>query len=302
MKTCKTCGNIVKEIDNFCSNCGTPLSFEIEKESEGQVNTSIIKIRLCDLCGEENDYEAKECDHCGVRFSGKEKLIERTIKVDDTLAHKEPKIVSVKKSKPSKQKRQETIGSSKQTSKTLSTKHIYLILASFIGLLAIFIYLSYENAKVSVGNNNLNTGSPVEQSSVDLNAINEINRLENELKNEPNNPDILIKLANLTHDAQFFEKAISYYEKYLTHKPDDNDAEVDMGVCYFELKQFDKARKIFESVIEKNPRHQIAYLNLGVVFLREGKTVEAKENFQKCIALGEHTNAGHRAAELLKSH
>jgi Tfp pilus assembly protein PilF len=68
------------------------------------------------------------------------------------------------------------------------------------------------------------------------------------------------------------------------------------------LKQYDKATSIFEAVIQKNPKHQIAYLNLGIVNLTQGKIVEAKEYFQKCIALGEHTDAGHRAAELLKSH
>ncbi|MGB9847605.1 MAG: tetratricopeptide repeat protein, partial [Minisyncoccia bacterium] len=305
MKVCFVCGNQVNEQDKFCSQCGTKLIFDEQVREKIDQETLIVKIKICDLCGEENDLDAVECKHCGVGFTGKEKVIEREIK-SQKIPTKETTIKqqsSTKKEKQTQKKTKSVKEISQGQTKKLQLNQLILIglVIALIG--SILIYYGIENSKISSskfqsGQNNSQTE---DQRGIDLNAINEINRLEAELKNNPDDPDKLLRLAHLTHDSGFFEKAISYYEKYLSFRPDDNDAEVDLGVCYFELKQYDKASSIFETVIHKNPKHQIAYLNLGIVNLTQGKVVEAKEFFQKCIALGEHTDAGHRAAELLKS-
>lgn len=304
MRFCNNCGNPVKETDKFCSNCGVKLSeistVEIQKQS--------LKLKICDLCGEENPIELDECSYCGVGFSGKEKIIEKetAVVVEQQLNETQTsKIISSKPQKThqlKKKKQQHQTQKEKESiTKKLETKHFLLFGVIVVGLISIFLYFSYD---ISSSANSVDTQKPQQeiQSGIDLNALNEINQLENELKSDPENQPKLLRLANLTHDAGFFEKAINYYDRYLKLNPNDNDAEVDKGVCYFELKQYDKASSIFESVIKKNPKHQIAYLNLGIVSLTKGEVEKAKEFFKKCIELGEHTDAGHRAAELLKSH
>ena len=305
MKYCKVCGNQVKETDKFCSQCGSKLEFEETFVESLSTDVRIIKLKICDLCGEENNFNSDECEYCGAGFTGKEKVIEREIKQQDVST----KIETSKKTSPEKKKEKskpQRIKKSEDKSqshpKKLETKQIFLISAVIVIIGAILIYYGIENSKIEKKNEASSQVQTENSPRIDLNAINEINRLEAELKNNPDDPEKLLKLAHLNHDSGFFEKAISYYEKYLSFRPEDNDAEVDLGVCYFELKQYDKATSIFEAVIQKNPKHQIAYLNLGIVNLTQGKIVEAKEYFQKCIALGEHTDAGHRAAELLKSH
>lgn len=305
MKVCNNCGNPVKETDKFCSNCGAKLSDLETFESQKQ----FLKFKICDLCGEENPIELDECSYCGVGFSGKEKIIEKEVTIikqehpeeiqtTHTInkSNKAHKTYHPKKKKQQNQNQRET----KTSVKKLETKHFLLFGIIIIGLISILVYTSSDFSSLK----NTSNQKPQQeiQSGIDLNALNEINRLENELKSDPENQQKLLQLANLSHDAGFYEKAITYYDRYLKLNPNDNDAEVDKGVCYFELKQYDKATSIFESVIKKNPRHQIAYLNLGIVTLTKGDVEKAKEFFKKCIELGEHTDAGHRAAELLKSH
>lgn len=300
MRSCKVCGNRLNENDKFCSQCGA----KVEEEFVHSVIEESSKFIICDICGEENQINSEECEYCGAGFSGKEKIIEKKFsqKLNKTKKDKiertaEPKKESLKgKQKKSKQNTRQ-ISSSK---KRLDKSKIILLSSVLVLIAAVIIYSGITETK---------TESPITsdqniqgQSRIDLNLLNEINQLENELKNDPKNSTKLLKLANLTHDAGFFEKAIKYYKDYLILKPNDNDAEVDMGVCYFELNKFDEAEKIFENVVKKNPRHQIAFLNLGIVNLNQQEVEKAKEYFNKCIQLGENTDAGQRAKKLLETH
>ncbi|MCX8057734.1 MAG: tetratricopeptide repeat protein [Ignavibacteria bacterium] len=298
MKVCINCGKQVNETDKFCPNCGNKLLSDSQSSNE----IEIIKLKICDLCGEENPFNSEECNYCGVGFSGKEKVIEKEItnvKTFETINLTQQKNQKISKSSSSKKKEKTSQKVESSSPKKLETKH-YIFLAIFVlGIFLLFLYHSFEPETKQVVNQQPQIQN---QPQVDLNAINEINRLEEEVKNNPNDKDNLLRLANLLHDSRFFERAISYYEKYLKLNPNDFDAQVDMGVCYFELQQLEKASSIFESVIKKNPKHQIAYLNLGIVALTKGEVEKSKEYFKKCIELGEHTDAGHRAAELLKSH
>ncbi len=304
MKHCPGCGAEVRESDKFCANCGFRLT-----ASENQNLTHEIKIqkfKICDLCGEENSIDADECSYCGVGFTGKEKIVDReneSIKIESkefsNRLEASLKDHTKKKVKESKTKsKPKIVQESNLTGKRLSSTQILILFFVLIIIAGILILYGLESGDSVKGE------SPVvnEQSKIDLSKLNEINQLEEEIKNDPENATKLLRIANLTHDAGFFEKAISYYTEYLKLNPEDNDAEVDMGVCYFELNQLDRAEEIFKSVIKKNPSHQIAYLNLGIVQLTKGNLEESKESFKKCISLGEHTDAGHRAKELLESH
>lgn len=298
MKICNNCGTQVKETDKFCSNCGVELRFV--EEIDTQITT--VKLKICDLCGEENPLELDECSHCGVRLSGKEKIIEKQISVAQKSSENiaENLKSSSQKIYHSKKKKQKIQNEENRVEKKLETRH-FLVLGIFaIGLILIFVFYAIDTS--STKDLNIRDQQQNLESGIDLSRLQEINQLESELKNDPDNKEKLLHLAHLNHDSKFFEKAIGYYERYLKLNPNDNDAEVDMGVCYFELNQLDKAENIFTNVIKKNPKHQVAYFNLGIVHLNRKDLEKAKEFFKKCIELGEHTDVGHRAAELLKSH
>lgn len=300
MKNCKFCGNKINENDKFCSQCGA----KVEDEFIDPALEESSKVIICDICGEENRLDSEECEYCGAGFTGKEKVIKKksSQKINKTRedrlerTHELKKESHKRRQKKSKQNTKQ-ISSSKRS---LDKSKIILLSSVFVLIAAIIIYsgITETKTKSSITPDQNLPG----QSRIDLNLLNEINQLENELKNDPQNSTKLLKLANLNHDAGFFEKAINYYKDYLTLKPEDNDAEVDLGVCYFELNKFEEAEKIFENVVKKNPRHQIAYLNLGIVNLNQQEIEKAKEYFKKCIQLGENTDAGQRAKKLLESH
>ncbi len=303
MKTCYVCGNILKDTDKFCSQCGAKVT-SVDKPIEStSIGISEVELKICDVCGEENSIDLDECKYCGAGFSGKEKIVKKNVpSYHEKIVDSKSKPVEQKKTtSETKKKKQKLV--EKQTStakKTLNKSRLLLMSLAFLIIAVIMIYYGFSESQPK-SSSNLNQ-SVQSQSRIDLSLLNQINQLENEIKNDPKNASKLLRLANLNHDAGFFEKAINYYKDYLILKPDDNDAEVDMGVCYFELNKFDEAEKIFESVIKKNPKHQIAYLNLGIVNLNQQEIEKAKDYFKKCIELGEHTDASQRAKELLESH
>ncbi len=287
MSLCPECGVKISTIDKFCRECGT----KIFKESS-QPTTIQKSFKKCRECGEENFYSERSCSYCGFPFIGDEEVFVSDVTISDTRSlETKPKKENVKKSV--------NLGSLQAAEKSIeSWKIISIIVAAIvIGIFILLVYSEKNNVPTTVQNI-----PQAPQQQIDLSNFNEINQLEKEVEQDNKNAQKLLRLANLTHDAGLFDKSIKNYELYLELEPNDTDARVDMGVCYFELKNYEKAEEIFLASIKKSPKHQIAHLNLGVVNLSKGNVQKAKEWLEKCIALGEHTDIGHRASELLKTH
>jgi len=284
---CPECGVKISVSDKFCRECGTKIS----KESS-QPETIQRSLKKCRECGEENLYSERSCSYCGSPFIGDEEVFVSDVTTTHTQRVETPlKKVKVKKSA--------SLGDSTTAEKSIETWKVIsiIVMAIIIGIFILLVYSEQNTIPTSVQNI-----PQAQQQKVDLAKFNEINQLESELASDSKNSEKLLRLANLTHDAGLFDKSIKNYELYLALKPNDTDARVDMGVCYFELKNYDKAEEIFLASIKRSPKHQIAHLNLGVVHLSKGNVDKAKEWLEKCIALGEHTDVGHRASELLKTH
>ncbi len=143
--------------------------------------------------------------------------------------------------------------------------------------------------------------NPSAQSTVNLKSVNEINKLEETLKSNPDNHELLVKLGHLLNDNGFYEKAISRYEDYLKVHPENVDVIVDMGVCYFELKRYDKSIEVIKSALEINPKHQIANFNLGIVNFANNNIMEARKWWSNAVEIDPNSNIGKKAEELLKT-
>jgi tetratricopeptide (TPR) repeat protein len=193
----------------------------------------------------------------------------------------------------------------KNSKKILSSFQLMSVVAVLFALGAFVLISSglFDSADAKVNqhthsqNNPPNSNNP----SVDLNAINEINRLEQVVKSSQQNHEALLKLGHLLNDNGFHERAIDKYETYLKTHSDNADVIVDMGVCYFELKKYDKAINVIKSALVINPIHQIANFNLGIVNLANSNPAEARQWWQKARDIDPNTNIGKKAEELLKS-
>lgn len=137
---------------------------------------------------------------------------------------------------------------------------------------------------------------------VDLGALQKINELEEQVKNNPGNLNLLLSLGHLLNDSGIYDKAVERYQTYLKSRPTDTDVLVDMGVCYFELKQLDNAQSAMEKALQINPDHQIGNFNLGIVLLSKGQHDLAVKYWKKAIEINPDSEIGKRAAELINSH
>lgn len=113
----------------------------------------------------------------------------------------------------------------------------------------------------------------------------EITRLEEALRADPQNLEILISLGNKYYDTSQYEQAIKYYSRALTIDPKNVDVRVDIGSSYFSLKQYDKALETFKTATEINPNHVNAWYNLGVVYKAKGDVAGTRLAWERFLAL-----------------
>lgn len=138
-----------------------------------------------------------------------------------------------------------------------------------------------------------------------------LNDLEKQVQQNPNDPSVLLRLANQQQDMRIFSKAVGTYEKYLTMVPADANARVDLGVSYFELSLTDSVHGFelgqaaiasIEKALTFAPRHQAALLNLGIISLQFGDLKKSREWLKKCAAIDTTTDPGKKAQQLLNQH
>ncbi len=146
------------------------------------------------------------------------------------------------------------------------------------------------------------TGNQSQQLSPNMEALPEIEEMEQRLAANPNDHQLILTLANVLHDNRFLDKAIVYYKRYLEHHPDDADALVDVGICYNDLNQLDEAKQWMQKALVRTPNHLLAHFNLGIVSLRAGNVEEANEWFRKTVNLAPNSTIAQRARELLTPH
>ena len=86
-----------------------------------------------------------------------------------------------------------------------------------------------------------------------------------QLKTNPNDPAILIKLGNLYYDGQAYPQAIDYYQKSLAIQSNNADVRTDLGTAYWYTGNADQAISSFEKALAIRPNHPETLFNLGIV-------------------------------------
>lgn len=86
-----------------------------------------------------------------------------------------------------------------------------------------------------------------------------------QLKNDPNNADVLYKIGNVYYDAQQFPEAVKYYEQCLKINPKATDVRTDMATAYHFMGQADRALHEYQEVLKIDGKHANALFNTGMV-------------------------------------
>jgi cytochrome c-type biogenesis protein CcmH/NrfG len=86
-----------------------------------------------------------------------------------------------------------------------------------------------------------------------------------QLKGEPNNPELLVKVGNLYYDAQQFPEAIDYYRRALEIRPADTAVRTDMATAIWYAGDADGAIAEFTRSLSYDSTRANTLFNLGIV-------------------------------------
>lgn len=246
-----------------------------------------MKLKLCDVCGTENDTNAKFCIECGAKFQI-EKMSKEKSQSTKVASEKKGK----QKSQPDKKK---------EKSLTVNPTILAYTVLGLIILGGAMLYMSgvFDQPKaISFPQQSMEDF----HRGVDLSKLQEINALRDRVTKNPADHQSILHLAHLLGDSGFKEEAIKWYKQYLNDHGDEADVWVDMGVCYFDMNDFDNAISSMMKGIELNPIHQIAHFNLGIVNYTMNNLEKAVEWWNKAIQLNPASDIANKAKELINNH
>ena len=110
------------------------------------------------------------------------------------------------------------------------------------------------------------SGLPMGHPPIDAASV--IRRLQEEADQNPKDPDLPLKLANLLYDQREYQEAIEWYQKSLALNPKNVNARTDMGTAYFYTGQPEQALKEYNQSLAIDPDHKPTLVNMVVVNLQ----------------------------------
>ncbi len=157
-----------------------------------------------------------------------------------------------------------------------------------VGFLAGFIYKSHSQASISAqaavasaassgspsagamasgSNANINPATGLPNGHPPLEVAQIIENYQQQAAQNPQDPQIPLRLANYLYDQHYFNLAIEWYQRSLTLSPKNVNARTDLGTSYFYVGQPQQAIAEYTKVLALNPNHQPTMFNMIVVNL-----------------------------------
>jgi tetratricopeptide (TPR) repeat protein len=278
--------------DAFCAACGTKIEWvdndkESVQESIPQKQSASLpaeKDLLCSICGYKNESTSQYCESCGARIAG----TQPKPKTDTGVIDK-----PLRKTKKSDKKRKQTTAAASGT----------IILFAAAALLIVFAFYFLVIDRGSRHTNDDSRTAGMQGSGMNTAILREIEDLEHELDHhDSENDQVTIRLANLYHDIQVYDRAILYYNKFIERNPNNPDVRVDLGICFFESGQPEQAIQTVQNVIRDFPEHQLAVFNLGIIYLNLGDVETANSYFTRAYDINPDSATGERARRIIDEH
>ena len=89
--------------------------------------------------------------------------------------------------------------------------------------------------------------------------------LQEQLKSDPNNPELLAKIGNFYYDVQQYPTAIEYYKRSLQAQPGNANVRTDLATAFWYMGNPDAAIGEFNQALSYEPNKANTLFNLGVV-------------------------------------
>lgn len=94
-----------------------------------------------------------------------------------------------------------------------------------------------------------------------------IKQMEGMAAQNPQDPDICLKLANYLYDQKQYDQSIEWYQRALALDPKNVNARTDLGTAYFYSGRSQDALAEYRKSLAIDPRHEPTLLNAIVVNL-----------------------------------
>jgi tetratricopeptide (TPR) repeat protein len=94
----------------------------------------------------------------------------------------------------------------------------------------------------------------------------ELQRLQQHVREHPDDGAAWTRIANLYHDAGMYPQAVGFYEKAVSLLPNDPNVLTDLGVCYRGAGDPQKALDAFTRAEKADPKHWQSLYNQVVVY------------------------------------
>jgi len=117
----------------------------------------------------------------------------------------------------------------------------------------------------------------------------------------PEDPMILLNLADLTFEQKLFPQAVKYYERYLKLLPNELPVRARYASALAFVERVDEAIQQLELVLEKDPRNFQATAYLAISYAQKGDMAKAKETGTKALEFAPNPEAKSRLQHFLSS-
>lgn len=106
-----------------------------------------------------------------------------------------------------------------------------------------------------------------------------IQNYEQRARQNPQDPQISLQLANYLYDKRYYKLAIDWYERSLRLDSGNVNARTDLGTSYFYTGQPRQAISEYQKALALNPNHQPTIFNLIVVNLEGTHDLQAARKY-----------------------
>ncbi len=127
-----------------------------------------------------------------------------------------------------------------------------------------------------------------------------IAEMDDVVKADPNNPQSSALLANMLLEDGQMDRAKEMIDK-LPESAMDINTLLNAGIAMMNKKQPGAAVSYFAKAVAKEPQSHLGYYYRGLAYIQQGKTKEAKPDFQKVVELAPDSPEAKDAREYLKS-
>ncbi|HET7214336.1 MAG TPA: tetratricopeptide repeat protein [Terriglobia bacterium] len=106
-----------------------------------------------------------------------------------------------------------------------------------------------------------------------------IETLEQRARQNPQDSQVPLQLANYLYDKHYYNLAIPWYQRSLSLDSKDVNATTDLGTCYFYSGQPQQALTEYKKALALNPGHQPTMFNMIVVNLEGTHDLQAARKY-----------------------